>query len=102
MKVYPNQWNKRKQIAMLDTGFTKLDNRNNSIVNSKLQEILYRFGQYWQMNKYLNRMLGDSTELTTTTGLAAVSYTHLDVYKRQNMRRKRIYGSFNNLFFEVK
>ena len=27
--------------------------------------------QYWQMNKYLNRMLGDSTELTTTTGLAA-------------------------------
>lgn len=24
--------------------------------------------QYWQMNKYLNRMLGDSTELTSTTG----------------------------------
>ena len=41
VKVYPNQWNKRKQIAMVSTGFTKLDNRNNSIVNSKLQEILY-------------------------------------------------------------
>lgn len=24
--------------------------------------------QYWQMNKYLNRILGDSTELTSTTG----------------------------------
>lgn len=26
--------------------------------------------QYWQMNKYLNRILDDSTELTTTTSLA--------------------------------
>ena len=30
--------------------------------------------QYWQMNKYLNRMLGDSTELTTTIGLAYNRY----------------------------
>ena len=74
VKVYPNQWNKRKQIAMVSTGFTKLDNRNNSIVNSKLQEILYRFEQsklylcdnveqigclYYILKRYINPNMKD-------------------------------------------
>ena len=31
-KVYPTQWNKRKQIATISNGQTRLDNRNNEIV----------------------------------------------------------------------
>ena len=38
-KVYPNQWNYKKQIAILSNGQTKLDNNNNKIVNDRIKEI---------------------------------------------------------------
>ena len=44
--------------------------------------------QYWQMNKYLNRMLGDSTELTTTTGLAAKHYEAYNRYIAGGQKRR--------------
>ena len=44
--------------------------------------------QYWQMNKYLNRMLGDSTELTTTTGLAAKYYEAYNRYIAGGQKRR--------------
>ena len=42
-KVYPTQWNKRKQIATVSNGQTKLDNRNNEIVNKKIRSLLAIF-----------------------------------------------------------
>lgn len=36
--------------------------------------------QYWQMNKYLNRILHDSTELTTSTSLVAKYYEAYNRY----------------------
>lgn len=42
-KVYPSQWNKRKQIATISNGQTRLDNRNNEIVNKKIRSILASF-----------------------------------------------------------
>ena len=38
-KVYPNQWNYKKQIAILSNGQTKLNNNNNKIVNDRIKEI---------------------------------------------------------------
>lgn len=50
--------------------------------------------QYWQMNKYLNRILEDSTELTTTTSLAAKYY---EAYNRyiSNGQKQRAYKLAN-------
>lgn len=44
--------------------------------------------QYWQMNKYLNRILGDSTELTTTTSLVAKYYEAFNGYQSAGLDRK--------------
>lgn len=44
--------------------------------------------QYWQMNKYLNRILGDSTELTTTTSLAAKYYEAYNRYMGSGQKRR--------------
>lgn len=45
VKVYPNQWNAKKQIATISNGQTRLDNYNNGIVNDKLRQILLSFEQ---------------------------------------------------------
>ena len=38
-KVYPIQWNHKKQIAVISNGQTKLDNKNNKVVNERIKEI---------------------------------------------------------------
>lgn len=45
VKVYPSQWNKKKQLAIISARYTKLDNYNNNIVNDKLKQILLSFEQ---------------------------------------------------------
>lgn len=42
-KVYPAQWNKRRQIATVSNGQTRLDNRNNEIVNKRIRVVLAAF-----------------------------------------------------------
>lgn len=39
VKVYPNQWDKYRQLARLGQGLTTMDNRNNAITNNRLMEI---------------------------------------------------------------
>ena len=39
VKVYPNQWDKYRQLARLGQGLTTMDNRNNTIVNNRLMAI---------------------------------------------------------------
>lgn len=45
VKVHPNQWNKKRQLAVISPKQTKLDNYNNTIVNDKLKHILLSFEQ---------------------------------------------------------
>ena len=45
VKVYPSQWNKKRQLAVISPKQTKLDNLNNIIVNDKLKHILLSFEQ---------------------------------------------------------
>ena len=49
-KVYPTQWNKRKQIATISNGQTRLDNRNNEIVNKRIRSI---FAVFEEKKSYL-------------------------------------------------
>ena len=42
-KVYPIQWNHKKQIAVISNGQTKLDNKNNKVVNERIKEINIAF-----------------------------------------------------------
>jgi len=39
VKIYPNQWNKRKQLAVISNELSPLDNRNNTIVNDRITNI---------------------------------------------------------------
>lgn len=45
LKIYPKQWNRKRQIACISERQTELDNYNNSIVNKKLKDILFSFEQ---------------------------------------------------------
>lgn len=45
LKIYPKQWNRKRQIASINKKQTELDNYNNSIVNEKLRHILFSFEQ---------------------------------------------------------
>ena len=45
IKVYPSQWNYRQYKAIISHRLTELDNYNNTIVNSKLNECIIAFNQ---------------------------------------------------------
>lgn len=46
VKVYPSQWDKKKQIAVVSNTQSKLDNYNNSIVNSRLSLFTQHLSDY--------------------------------------------------------
>ena len=46
VKVYPSQWDKKKQIAVVSNTQSKLDNLNNGIVNSKLNLFTQHLSDY--------------------------------------------------------
>lgn len=48
VKIYPEQWNKKKQEAFISFRLTELDNRNNQIVNDKITSIKQDFLNYKQ------------------------------------------------------
>ena len=46
VRVYPNQWNIKKQEAYVSPRLTELDNVNNSIVNEKISELKSGFLEF--------------------------------------------------------
>lgn len=46
MKVLPKQWDAKRQLCIISRGITRLDNRNNSVANQKLKEILFAFSDF--------------------------------------------------------
>lgn len=46
LKVMPEQWNKKKQIAMVSNTLTTLDNRNNNILNDKIKQLKGYYQEY--------------------------------------------------------
>ena len=48
VKIYPDQWNKKKQEAFISFRLSELDNQNNRIVNEKIASIKQDFLNYKQ------------------------------------------------------
>lgn len=48
VKIYPDQWNQKKQEAFISFRLTELDNRNNHIVNDKISQIKQDFLNFKQ------------------------------------------------------
>lgn len=48
VRVYPNQWNVKKQEAYISCRLTELDNENNTIVNEKIGKLKLYFSEYKQ------------------------------------------------------
>ena len=46
LKVYPKQWDKKHQQAVIGHKLYNIDNINNSCVNNKIKEFLERFSKY--------------------------------------------------------
>lgn len=60
LKVMPEQWNKKKQIAMVSNTLTTLDNRNNNILNDKIKQLK---GYYQEYIDYLCNNPDDTDKL---------------------------------------
>lgn len=45
MKVYPKQWDKKRQSCKVGIGLSNLDNRNNTIANNKIKSTLFAFSE---------------------------------------------------------
>lgn len=48
VRVYPDQWNVKKQEAYISCRLTELDNENNTIVNEKIGQLKLYFSEYKQ------------------------------------------------------
>ena len=48
VKVYPAQWNPKKQKAYISCRLTELDNENNAIVNRQIEKMKLYFSEYKQ------------------------------------------------------
>lgn len=48
VRIYPDQWNVKKQEAYISCRLTELDNENNTIVNEKINKLKLYFSEYKQ------------------------------------------------------
>lgn len=110
VKVHPRQWNKRRQVAVISNGFTKLDNHNNSIVNSKLQEVLCRFEQsklylcdnveqiynlYRVLKQYINPSMKDKNPKVKNKELASIVLLRYVENKYKGNQARGYQGAIN-------
>lgn len=61
VKVYPNQWNSKKELAMVSNTLSKQDNQNNMIANERLAKVRRYFAEFI---KYLCE--NDVTDIVAT------------------------------------
>jgi len=78
VKVYPSQWDKKKQIAVVSNTQSKLDNYNNNIVNSKLN----LFTQH--LSDYKSHLCNNPQDLCRAGELL-----NLFFYKNTNMKQNK-------------
>ena len=74
LKVLPSQWNKKKQIAEVSNTLTTLDNRNNNILNEKINQLR---GYYKEYIEYLCSNPNDTDKLCNF------------IYKDMNVKKPR-------------
>lgn len=111
VKVYPSQWNKKRQLAIINSKQTKLDNYNNTIVNNKLKQILLSFEQsklylcehiesipnlYELLKQYINPSM--ATKKKTTNGVSATAQMSLLLSTVDKDSTRNIYRGNINVF----
>ena len=77
LKVLPSQWNKKKQIAEVSNTLTTLDNRNNNILNEKINQLR---GYYKEYIEYLCSNPNDTDKLC--------NFIYKDMKKKDNKQSK--------------
>lgn len=77
LKVLPSQWNKKKQIAEVSNTLTTLDNRNNNILNEKINQLR---GYYKEYIEYLCSNPNDTDKLC--------NFIYKDMKKKNNKQIK--------------
>ena len=112
VKVYPSQWDKKKQIAVVSNTQSKLDNQNNGIVNSKLNLFTQHLSDYKSylcnnpqdlcragelLNKYMNKSMKNKNININGTDilLSALEYYYKYIAKQPispNTRRQSEYN----------
>lgn len=78
VKIYPDHWNKEKQEAYISCRLSELDNRNNEIVNDKINKLKACFSEY---KKYLC----DNPDKITN----GLNILREQIYKDTSMRREK-------------
>lgn len=111
VKVYPSQWNKKRQLAIINSKQTKLDNYNNTIVNDKLKQILLSFEQsklylcehiesipnlYELLKQYINPSM--ATKKKTINGVSATAQMNLLLSTVEKDSTRNIYRGNINVF----
>ena len=48
LRVYPNQWNQEKQLAVFSNVQSKLDNHNNEIVNEQINKLRHYYSEFFE------------------------------------------------------
>lgn len=76
VKVYPYQWDKKKQIAIVSNTQTAQDNRNSFIANEKLTDLLKHF---WEFKQYLC----NQNEVPTDIGALLKHYIYTDMANKR-------------------
>lgn len=77
LKVLPSQWNKKKQIAEVSNTLTTLDNRNNNILNEKINQLREYYKEYIE---YLCSNPNDTDKLC--------NFIYKDMKKKDNKQIK--------------
>ncbi len=112
MKVFPDQWDKKKQLCKVGTGLSKLDNRNNTIANNKIKDTLFAFSElklflceqdefnYEDFNtilrKYLNPTLKTKKLITKNMENATITISrHIDKGSQSEQSKKIYHGNIN-------
>ena len=80
VRVYPDQWNVKKQEAYISCRLTELDNENNTIVNEKISKLKLYFSEYKQY------LCDHPEEIEHRAIILLKQYIYKDTMKKQKGR----------------
>lgn len=95
VKVYPDQWSNAKQIAVISNTNSRLDNRNNKLVNERLEQIRKYYLEYIEYLCTLEELPINPIELLKT-------YIYKDMAKSKQINVVRaIQDAFNYYYTNI-
>ncbi len=93
-KVIPAQWDKRKQCAIVSNCLSKLENKNNSIANEKINKILFGFSSFLQ---YVCNNLNEEGDFY----VELKKYVNREMQTRKKTKRISFEAELKSLVYEM-